>query len=225
MSAGSRTDGPDILDDILPVSRESRQRLEIYIDLLTRWQPRINLVSANTLADVWVRHVADSAQIPTLLPDAKRWMDLGSGAGFPGMVIAILLAETAGTAVHLVESDQRKAAFLRTVSRETGVPAIVHNERIESLIPSWTEPIDAVSARALAPFNVLCGHAAPLIARGAVAVFHKGRDFSRELEEANRTWTIDLVETSSKIDPESRVIVIRRLAARTGDGTVDERLQ
>lgn len=210
--AGS--DGPDALRDIVDVSRESLERLEIYVNLLRKWQRRINLVSPGTLPEIWRRHVADSAQILSVLPDARRWVDLGSGAGFPGLVTAILLAGKGGAEVHLIESDQRKASFLRTVSRETDIPAVVHNERIESAISDWETPVDAVSARALAPLHVLCGYAAPLIARGAQAVFHKGRGFSREIEEANRTFEIDLVEMSSVIDPEGRIVIIRHIEDR-----------
>ncbi|MBK5948226.1 16S rRNA (guanine(527)-N(7))-methyltransferase RsmG [Rhodobium orientis] len=199
---------------ILDVSRESAERLSIYVDLLRRWQKRINLVSGKTVENLWTRHVADSAQALAATPHAKRWMDLGSGAGFPGIVTAILLAETPGANVDLVESDQRKASFLRTVSRETGIPATVHVARIEDVVADWDAPVDAVSARALASLSELCGFAAPLVVQGAVAVFHKGRDFSRELEEANRFWIIDLVEKASSIEPDSRIVVIRHLQRR-----------
>lgn len=215
MTGRPRRDGPEVLKGPLAVSRESRDRLGVYVDLLRRWQRRINLVGPGTLDEVWLRHVADSVQLPAFAPaGARNWVDFGSGGGFPGLVIAILLADTPGAAVHLVESDRRKASFLRTVSRETGCPAIVHTERIESFTRNWDGPVDAVSARAVAPLAVLCGYGAPLIGRGAVAVFHKGRDFCREVEEANRTWSIDLIEKPSMIDPESRVLVIRRLTAR-----------
>ncbi|MCW2308657.1 16S rRNA (guanine(527)-N(7))-methyltransferase RsmG [Rhodobium gokarnense] len=199
---------------ILDVSRESAERLSIYVDLLKRWQKRINLVSGKTVENLWTRHVADSAQALAAAPNARRWMDLGSGAGFPGIVTAILLAETPGASVDLVESDQRKASFLRTVSRETGIPATVHVARIEDVVADWTAPVDAVSARALAPLSRLCGYTESMVGHGAVAVFHKGRDFSRELEEANRFWIIDLVEKVSSIEPDSRIVVIRHLQRR-----------
>ena len=199
---------------IVDVSRESAERLSIYVDLLKRWQKSINLVSGKTVENLWTRHVADSAQALVAAPDATRWMDLGSGAGFPGIVTAILLAETPGASVDLIESDQRKASFLRTVSRETGIPATVHVARIEDVVADWDMAVDAVSARALASLSELCGFAAPLVAQGAVAVFHKGRDFSRELEEANRFWIVDLVEQASSIEPDSRIVVIRHLRRR-----------
>ena len=214
MTVKQLPESPDAVRRVLDVSRESVDRLRIYVDLLARWQTKINLVSPKTLDCIWSRHVADSAQALAALPQARRWLDIGSGAGFPGLVTAILLAEDDAAHVDLIESDQRKSSFLRTVSRETGIAATVHTARIEKVIPNWRTPVDAVSARALAPLDKLCSHVAPLIAGGAHAVFHKGRDFSRELEEANRTWTIDLLEKPSIIEPDSRIVVIRQLKRR-----------
>ncbi len=205
----------EALADVLPVSRETRERLAIHVDLLRRWQPATNLVSAATLADVWRRHVADSAQLVALAPVARRWMDLGSGAGFPGLVTAILLAGQPEARVHLVESDRRKAAFLRTVIRETGAPAEVHNARYEDVIGGWTVPLDAVSSRATADFADLCAASAPLIQRGATGYFHKGATFQAEYALAAQTWRLDLVEHQSRIGPGVIVEVrhVERLAA------------
>ncbi len=207
-------DGPEALDGIVAVSRETRERLEIHVALVAKWQKSQNLVAPTTLSRIWSRHVADSAQARALLPQARRWVDLGSGAGFPGLVTAILLAETPGAAVHLVESNKGKAAFLRTVARETGAPAIVHDRRIEDFVGGFIEPVDAVSARALAGLDRLCAWAAPLVARGAVAVFHKGQDFGAELKEATLSWALDLIEHQSKTDPTGRLVEIRKIVSR-----------
>lgn len=207
-------EGPAALDGIVAVSRETRDRLTLYVELVEKWQKSQNLVAPSTLPKIWGRHVADSAQIHALLPAATRWVDLGSGAGFPGLVTAILLAETPGAAVHLVESNQGKVAFLRTVARETGAPAIVHAERIENFCRNFTEPVDAVSARALASFVRLCGWAAPFIARGAVALFHKGQDFGVELAETTLSWDLDLIEHQSKTEPTGRLVEVRKIVSR-----------
>jgi 16S rRNA (guanine527-N7)-methyltransferase len=207
-------DGPAALDDVIAVSRETGARLETYVGLVRKWQKSQNLVAPSTLPHIWRRHVADSAQVHALLPQAKRWVDLGSGAGFPGLVTAILLAETPGAVVHLVESNKGKAAFLRTVARETGAPAIVHDERIEDFVENFAESVDGVSARALSAFSRLCGWVAPLVARGAVAVFHKGQDFASELAEATLSWDLDLVEHVSKTEPTGRLVEVRKIVSR-----------
>ena len=215
MTRGSSTaDGPEALDGVVAVSRETQRRLAIHVELLAKWQRSQNLVAPSTLAQVWHRHVADSAQSHALLPQAKRWVDLGSGAGFPGLVTAILLADVADAAVHLVESNKGKAAFLRTVARETGAPAIVHDARIDDFVTNFAEPVDGVSARALAAFTRLCGWAAPFVARGAVAVFHKGQDFASELAEATLSWDLDLIEHQSKTEPTGRLVEVRKIVSR-----------
>lgn len=209
MVASPLVDSIDIVSEIVPVSRETAERLSIYVELLKRWQTRINLVAPSTLDAIWRRHVADSAQILPLVPDARRWLDIGSGAGFPGMVTAIFLADVAGARVDLVESNGKKAAFLRTVARETGAAANIHCARIEDVIPSLTEPVDAVSARALASLDILCRMVEPLVRKGAVAVFHKGQDFEAEYRECAKSWVIDLVKHQSRIDPKGSIILIR----------------
>lgn len=197
------------------VSRETLERLNIYVDLVNKWQKSQNLVAPSTLARVWSRHVADSLQVWALLPKARRWIDFGSGAGFPGLVTAICLAEMPGAVVHLVESNRGKAAFLRTVARETGAPAIVHAERIDAFSQGFGEDVDAVSARALASLTILAGFSAPFVARGAVAVFHKGQDFGVELEEATQSWELDLIKHPSRVDPGGCLVEIRKILART----------
>lgn len=207
-------DGSAALDDVIAVSRETTARLETYVGLVRKWQKSQNLVAPSTLPHIWRRHVADSAQVHALLPKATRWVDLGSGAGFPGLVTSILLAETPGAVVHLVESNKGKAAFLRTVARETGAPAVVHDERIEDFVENFSESVDGVSARALSAFSRLCGWAAPLVARGAVAVFHKGQDFASELADATLSWDLDLIEHMSKTEPTGRVVEVRKIVSR-----------
>ena len=148
--------------------------------LLRRWQAKINLVSAATLDEIWLRHFADSAQVHAAAPHVRRWADLGSGAGFPGLMTALLLKSTPDAVVHLIESDQRKAGFLRAVSRETGAPAVIHAGRIESVLPNLAE-IGGVSARALAPLSRLVQLAEAPLEKGAIGVFLKGEEWRDEL--------------------------------------------
>ncbi|WP_228259631.1 16S rRNA (guanine(527)-N(7))-methyltransferase RsmG [Siculibacillus lacustris] len=208
------TDDLRCVSDIYPVSRETAERLTIYVDLVVKWQKSQNLVAPGTLPQIWRRHVADSVQVAAIRPEATRWLDLGSGAGFPGLVTAIVNADRPGAVVHLVESNHGKAAFLRTVARETGVAAIVHTVRIEEFVADFAEPIEAISARALAPLVRLIPMVAPLVGRGAVAVFHKGQDFASELADATASWDLNLVEHPSRIEPGSRLVEIRGIAPR-----------
>jgi len=205
-------DGPEILDRLRSVSRETRDRLARYVALLRQWQVAKNLVGPGTLDAVWRRHVLDSIGALDAAPQARRWVDLGSGAGFPGMVTAILLADAPGAVVHLVEANGRKAAFLRAAARETGASAVIHDGRIEDVVAEIAGPIDAVSARALAPLDRLLELAAPLLTAGAVGVFHKGRDLAREVEDARDRWSFDLVELPSRSDPSGRIAVVSRVA-------------
>jgi len=194
---------------LVPVSPEAQARLAIYVDLLARWRNVTNLISAASFAAVWTRHVADSAQLPPLAPDARRWVDLGSGAGFPGMVIAILLADVAGARVHCIDSDRRKCAFLREVARATGAPAEVHAERVEAIAPESLLPVDAVVARAFAPLPRLVELAKVWIMHGAVGVFPRGRSAETQLEAlpAAADLTIDIL--ASKLDPEAAILRVR----------------
>lgn len=212
----SGADGIEAVERILPLSPQQRGRLLAYVALLRRWQPIKNLVSPNTLPEIWRRHVADSAQAHLALPDAARWADLGSGAGLPGLVTAILVADKPDAQVHLVESNGRKAAFLRTVGRELGLPVSVHPERIESVAERLgaSGDIQAVSARALASLSDLLRLSAPLLLRGAVGVFHKGQDFASEVAEATQSWGFDLVEHKSRTGAGGRIVVLRGLLAR-----------
>jgi 16S rRNA (guanine527-N7)-methyltransferase len=225
-AAGAPADGPDVLATLArPVSRETRARLEHYVALLRSWQRIKNLVGPATLDTVWTRHILDSAAVLDAAPEARRFADLGSGAGFPGLVVAILLAETPGAHVDLVEANGRKAAFLRTVARETGAPATVHAERIEDAVPKLaarTPPIEVVTARALAPLDRLLELAAPLFSAGAVGVFHKGRELAEEVAAAEDRWRFDLVEHPSSTDPSARLVAVRAVRGRgAGEGGAD----
>lgn len=196
------------------VSRETLDRLTIYVDLVRRWQKSQNLVAPSTLASIWMRHVADSLQTAAVLPTARRWIDFGSGAGFPGLVTAIVLVGQPGAMVHLVESNKGKGAFLRTVARETGSSVTVHGDRIEVFNRHFTEPVDGISARALASLTDLMGFSAIHVKRGAVAVFHKGRDFDAELAEASAHWDLDLIKHPSRVDAGGCLVEIRDVRAR-----------
>ena len=196
------------------VSRETADRLDRFVALLLDWQGRINLIASSTVPVLWTRHVADSLQLLALAPGALRWADLGSGAGFPGLVIACALADSLPAEVHLIESNKKKAAFLREAVRVTGAPAIVHAERSDDFIKKIDGPVDIVTARALAPLPKLLAIAYPLLKRGAKGLFPKGQDVDAELTEAAKCWTIQASLVSSRTDPKSRVIVIRSAEPR-----------
>lgn len=164
---------------MLGVSRETEERLATYAELLHRWQAIKNLVGPGTLDQVWTRHIADSAQLAPLAPGASTWIDIGSGAGFPGLVVAILLRDRPGFHAHLVESNHRKCAFLREVARATGAPVEVHAGRIEDVLPSFAGA-DVLSARALAPLPQLMLWGKRLIDAGTTGLFLKGEDFETE---------------------------------------------
>lgn len=175
---------------LTPVSRETEARLDLYLDLLRQWQAKTNLVAPSTLPHLWTRHVADSLQLLTLAPTAMTWIDLGSGAGFPGIVLACALAERPSARVHLVERNSKKSAFLREALRITSAPGIVHAAGIEDIVDSIEGPIDCVTARALAPLHQLIGFAEPLVRKGAKALFLKGQDVGVELTESTKYWNI-----------------------------------
>ena len=172
------------------VSRETEARLDRFVELLMEWQAKTNLVAPSTLPHIWTRHVADSLQLLALAPSAKIWVDLGSGGGFPGVVLGCALAETPGAQVHLIERNTRKAAFLREALRVASAPGLVHAARIEDTVDSIPSPIDCVTARALAPLHQLLSFAEPLVRRGAKAFFLKGQDVEAELTEATKYWNI-----------------------------------
>jgi len=193
------------------VSRETWTRLDAFVSLVLRRQETMNLIAASTIPMIWTRHVADSLQLLSLAQDARSWIDLGSGAGFPGLVIACALAGTAAQ-VHLVESTQKKAHFLRECVEALGLPAIVHAQRIEDFTRHNKTTFDVVTARALAPLEKLLGYASPLLKRGTVGLFPKGQDVAAELTTASKSWKIDAELIPSKTDPNGRIVVVRRLS-------------
>ncbi|MGD0185346.1 MAG: 16S rRNA (guanine(527)-N(7))-methyltransferase RsmG [Roseiarcus sp.] len=194
---------------LVPVSPETEARLAIYVELLGRWRKVTNLISAASFAEVWTRHIADSAQLLALAPQARRWVDIGSGAGFPGMVIAIQLADAPGARVHCLESDRRKCAFLREVARATGAAAEIHPVRIESIDPATLAPVDAVTARAFAPLPRVLEFAKVWIAQGAVGVFPRGRSAEAQLEIAPAAPDLAIEIFASKLDPEAAILRVR----------------
>ena len=203
------------LNGLYPVSRESFEALERYRALLSAWQAKTNLVAPGTLNAFWSRHVGDSLQVLALFPSTNHWIDLGSGAGFPGLVIAIAQIGKTGCSHVLVESNSKKCAFLRTVARETGADAAIVNGRIESVAKQYAEsqPLpEIVTARALAPLPRLLELAEPLLAKGAIGLFHKGREFAAEIEDCRSLWRFDLVIHESRIAAGSVLLEVRNLA-------------
>jgi 16S rRNA (guanine527-N7)-methyltransferase len=199
---------------LTPVSRETEKRLDLFVEVLLLWQQRQNLIATSTIPQIWTRHVADSLQLVPLAPDAKIWADFGSGGGFPGIAVACVLAERAGTMVHLVESVGKKVTFLREAVRVNGVSAIVHHARAEDFAKSCAEPVDVVTARAVAPLKTLYEQALPLIAKGAIGLFPKGQDVDAELTEAAKYWTIQATKVPSVTSPEGQIVVVRGLVKR-----------
>ena len=198
----------------LNVSRETFEKLQLLERELRRWQAIKNLVGPATLDQIWDRHIVDSLQLLTLAPEAQTWIDLGSGAGFPGLVLAIAGAER-GLQVHLVESNSRKCSFLRQVSRLTGARATVHEARLETVIPDFIGRADVVSARALASLDLLLAWTEPLLKAGTIGLFPKGRDAEIELTEARKRWTFGLDVLPSLTDSEARILRITSIESHS----------
>ena len=201
--------------DGLRVSRETNEKLARFADLFRRWAKVINLVAPSTTGDLWRRHIADSAQLFALYPNPVTWVDLGSGGGFPGIITGILLSELGDGWVHLVESNNKKASFLRNAILETGARASIHAVRIEEA-PKIVPRCDAISARALADLSTLCEFSKPWVeTKPEVRLFlHKGRDYAREVNDAHRSWSFDLVEHASQIERESVILEISNLTPK-----------
>ena len=212
MSKGAHSDKAAAIA-LCPLLAGAGAELEAYEALLRAWQPKINLVSGPTLEALWTRHFADSAQLLETFPNISRWADLGSGAGFPGMVLAILLKPRAGAVVHLIESDQRKAAFLRAVSRETGAPAIVHVGRIESELPPLIGQIEGICARALAPLPRLVDWSREHLLKSAVGVFLKGEDWRGELTALASESSFQIRSIASRTNPGACLIVVAKASS------------
>ena len=194
------TVGPEAVSHFVDVSRETLEKLQIYNMLLHKWQRAINLVSRQSLGDSGRRHFLDSAQLFPLIPEkAQSLLDIGTGAGFPGMVLAIMGALN----VELVESDERKCLFLREVSRETSTEVTVTNDRIENLAP---RKVDVVTSRACAPLNVLLGYAQPYLGQSTVCLFPKGRAVEEELTTAIKRWNMRYTLIDSVSDSAARIV-------------------
>jgi 16S rRNA (guanine527-N7)-methyltransferase len=208
--AADRTSALALLD----VSRETLERLEAFVAFFLQRQEVQNLVSAASVAEVWSRHVIDSLQLQSVLPEARTWVDIGSGAGFPGVVLACALADLPGAHVDMIESHQRKAAFLAEAIERIGLPARVHVDRIEKLLPGWRPIPDAVTARAVASLDKLLTWTAPLLQKGAKGVFPKGQHVASELTEASKSWRIDLRRVPSVTRPDATILVIDSVSRR-----------
>jgi 16S rRNA (guanine527-N7)-methyltransferase len=197
------------------VSRETFQRLEIIVSQLIKWQARINLVSPGTMNSIWQRHVADSIQLVSLAPNALHWIDLGSGGGFPGLVVAAAFADKLGFRMSLVESNGKKCAFLRETARLAGLPVEVLQGRIEDVVSKLPDRFDIVSARALAPLHILLELAEPLLANGAIGLFPKGQDVDDELRIATISWNLDADLIHSQTEAAAAIVMVRSASRKT----------
>ena len=193
---------------LVPVSRETIERLDTFVELFQRWQNAVQLVAPSTLSKLWTRHIADSLQLVALAPRAKIWADLGTGGGFPGLIVAIALDEKTGVAVHLIESDQRKAAFLREVGRVLHAPIKVYPQRIESVSKQLAPGLDIVTARALAPMTRLMEFAYPFMKKGAKGLFLKGQYVDNELTEATKSWNIKWTIVPSRTEAKGKIVIV-----------------
>lgn len=201
----------DLIQNHFNVSRETISRLDTFVATMEKWNPRINLVSRNSLAEIWTRHILDSVQIFHALENPQgHWVDIGSGGGLPGVIIAILAAEKApDLKVTLIESDQRKSAFLRTAARECGVPMQVISKRIEQVEP---QNADILSARALADLGLLCEFTERHLAETGIAVFPKGATWKKEVDNATGQWSFDLESIRSLTEAEAVILKLKGVA-------------
>jgi 16S rRNA (guanine527-N7)-methyltransferase len=194
-----------------PVSRETFSVLEQFVTAFQRWNKVTNLAAASTMDEIWSRHVLDSAQLLKLQPQARRWVDLGSGGGFPGLILAILRRDSPGFQIDLIESNQKKAAFLHAMIGELRLPAKARAKRIED-IHDAVDKVEVVTSRALAPLNKLLQLSEPWLSAGAVALFHKGRGYRQEIQESSHAWRFDLLEHPSAVESQSVILEISDLA-------------
>ena len=217
--AATTVSGPQDFAEVFKVPRETIHRLDRYAELLAHWQKSTNLIAPSTLPRLWPRHFADSAQIRDLAPEARLWLDLGSGAGFPGLVVAILQSGQADFRMHLVDSNKKKCAFLAEVARETKAPVDIHAMRIEELGGSaHSLRPDVVSARALAPLPRLLELAHPFFGPITRGLFLKGREAEVEIEAAKITWDFAASLHPSLTTAESHIVEVRALHPRDRAG-------
>ncbi len=201
------------------VSRETAARLDRFVDVLLTWQRHTNLIASSTIPNLWMRHIANSLQLLGLAPKAYKaagpvWVDIGTGGGFPGVVLACALAEVPGAQLHMVESSTKKSTFLREAVDATGTPGIVHVGRAEDFGSSLAPMTDVVTARAVAPLKDLLRLVEPLLKKGAQALLLKGQDVDAELTEATKYWNIMAERVPSKTNPAARILIVRDLAPR-----------
>ena len=196
-----------------PVSRETFEGLKAFEEMFQKWSRKINLSASSTLDDVWNRHILDSAQLFPLAPSLGGWLDLGSGGGFPGLILAFLLKERPGGQIDLVESNRKKAGFLQAAIGQFHLPARVHAQRVDDAQGTLAPP-QIVTARALAPLPALLELTEPWLTKCAVGLFHKGRDYRQEIQESTDLWSFDLVEHRSKVDPHGVILEISHLKRR-----------
>ena len=201
----------DLADRFACVTDSVVERLETFAALLAEWQKTHNLVGPDALCALWTRHIEDSLQLADLEPAARHWVDLGSGAGFPGLIVAIARADDPDFSVTLVEANRKKSAFLRAAIRATGAPAGVFAGRIENYEAAQTDPADVISARALAPFADLCRLAFPLMRPETRLILLKGQDFVHEEQVAAKSWSYDLLTLPSVTDQSGRIITVTNL--------------
>ena len=209
-------DGPESFRKVFDVSRETVDKLECYEAELRRWQKAVNLVAPSTLDEIWHRHFADSAQLTEFIPaNARHLADVGSGGGFPGLVLATLLASSRDIRVTLVESDTRKAAFLRETARRMEIPVEILSTRIESnaSVQALID-VDIIVARAFAPLRRLLSLVFPVFSYRTVGVFLKGRDIAHEIDHAREDWAFEVELHESVTDREGRMAVIHSLARK-----------
>jgi 16S rRNA (guanine527-N7)-methyltransferase len=206
---------------LTPVSRETETRLDRYVELLREWQAKTNLVAPSTLPNLWTRHISDSLQLLALAPNARTWADLGSGGGFPGIVLACALAETSGAMVHLVERNAKKAAFLREALRVTNSPGAIHLADIGDSVDRIVGQVDCVTARAVAPLHQLIGFTEPLVRQGAKALFLKGQDVEAELTEATKYWNIKPHLHASRTGGHGWIVELDRIERRNSSAATD----
>jgi 16S rRNA (guanine527-N7)-methyltransferase len=211
---------PDLSSDrnralaLTPVSRETAARLDRFVELLLKWQQITHLIAPSTVPILWTRHVADSLQLLDLAPQAKIWVDVGTGGGFPGLVLACALAGHDGVVVHLVEGSTKKAGFLREAVALTQAPARVHAVRMENFVETFAGKADIVTARAVSPLSSLLGQCWPLLKRGTLGLFPKGQDVEAELTEASKCWKMEADLVPSRTDPRARIVMVRALEPR-----------
>ena len=191
------------------VSRETMERLKGFEQLVQKWNPTINLVSKNDLTNLWERHIVDSLQVANECTAYEKWVDIGSGGGFPGVIVAIVAKEKNSSATHtLIESDLRKCTFLRTAIRELDLNATVITRRIEETEP---QQADVLSARALATLDKLFGFAEQHLKKDGQAIFPKGQSASKEIEEAEKSWHFSYRRIQSTTNPEASLLVCRNI--------------